>query len=77
MITECLKLETFKWIPSAHVAYLDIKQIMIEAHVLWHPNLFKVFEVVCDASGIEIGGVLSQDGYLGAYFSEKLNEAKQ
>ena len=50
---------------------------MIEASVVWHSNFSKVFEVACDASGVEIGGVLSQDGYIVAYFSEKLNEAKQ
>ena len=38
---------------------------------------FKIFEVACDSSGIGIRGVLAQEGYLVAYFSEKLNDAKQ
>ena len=44
--------------------------------MLRHPDLSKVFEVACDASDIGIGDILSQDGHLVAYFSEKLNEAK-
>lgn len=39
-------------------------------------NFEKIFEVSCDASRLGIGGVLSQEGHLIVYFSEKLNEAK-
>jgi hypothetical protein len=40
-------------------------------------NFRKTFQVKCDASGVAIDVVLSQDDNPLAYFSEKFNDAKK
>ena len=76
-ITDCLKSEGFQWTPDATKAFIEIKRRMIEAPVMRLPNFSKAFEITCEASGLAIGGVLSQKNHHVAYFREKLNDALQ
>ena len=75
-MTDCLRKDSFNWPNAVNRAFLDIKDKMTQAPTLRLSDFFKVFEVACDASGIGIGGVLSQEGHPIAFFSEKLNEAR-
>lgn len=49
---------------------------MIEAPILWFLDFYIPFKIACDAFGVCIGGMLSHEGYLVAFFSEKLSDAK-
>jgi hypothetical protein len=66
----------FHWTEEAEKSFNLLKKKITEQPILVFPDFIKTFQVRCDASGFAIGSVLSQDDRPIAYFSEKMNEAK-
>jgi hypothetical protein len=59
----------FKWSPQYKEAFLTLKKLLTTAPVLAQPDIEKPYDVYCDASDTDIGGVLMQDGRAIAYAS--------
>jgi hypothetical protein len=66
----------FHWTKEAEKSFKLLKEKITEQPVLVLPDFSKTFQFRCDTSGFVIGSVLSQENMSVAYFSEKLNDAK-
>jgi len=76
-MTEVLKGRSFEWIYQAHSAGEENKRSHRSAPILALPGFSNIFEVKCDALGVGIVDVLSQEKRPIAFFSEKLNKSKR
>jgi hypothetical protein len=71
------KHKSFSWTEEDEKGFKVLKEKIIEQPILVLQDFGKTFQVRCDASGLAIGVVLSQDDSPIAYFSEKLNDSKK
>lgn len=81
-LTSLLKRRNrFQWTSEAEMAFQDIKSCLITAPTLSCPDFARPFTISCDASGVGIGAVLSQDTEQGesvvAYASRTLTQQEQ
>ena len=67
-MTDYIPKGDFVWTKATSKAFHEPKKKMAEAPILRLPDFSKAFEVTCDASGVGIGGVLSQEGHPIAFF---------
>jgi hypothetical protein len=67
----------FKWSPQFKEAFLTLKKLLTTTAVLAQSDIEKPFDVYCDASGTDIGGVLMQDGHLIPYVARQLQRHEE
>ena len=75
------KSNKFVWTEECDEAFKSLKQNLVEAPILAHPDFSQSFILDCDASNDAIGGVLSQkingDEHVIAYASRTLSKSER
>jgi hypothetical protein len=73
LITELLKKgNKYVWSEACDEAFKHLKKLLTTSPVLAQPDTTKTFDVYCDASGTDIGGVLMQEDRVISYSSWQL-----
>ena len=71
-ITECLKKKwSFLYTDATDEAFELIKDKLTIEPIIDFPNFEKIFEIECDACGVGIGAIFSQEKRPFAFLSEK------
>ena len=64
------------WTDECQQAFENLKNAIVNAPVLKHPDLAKPFKVVCDASNYASGAILIQEDHPCAFASKKFLPAE-
>ena len=70
------KQAKFVWTDEQQKAFDLMKHIVSREMLLAYPNFNKPFDIHTDASHMQLGAVISQDGKPIAFYSRKLNPAQ-
>jgi ribonuclease HI len=67
----------FKWTDACLDSFEELKRRLTTTPILVMPNLYKGFDIYCDASQQGLGCVLMQEGHVIAYASRQLRKHEQ
>ena len=67
----------FKWTDLEQKAFDEIKRVLAQNTILTYPNFKLPFEIHTDASDLQLGSVIMQEGKPLAFYSRKLNSAQR
>ena len=71
------KTKPFKWGEKEQQSFEEIKRVISKETLLTFPDFTKEFHVYTDASKIQLGAVIMQEGKPLAFYSRKLNKAQR
>jgi hypothetical protein len=66
----------WNWTEEHQKAFDEIKKVITRETLLAYPNFNKTFDIHTDASLLQLGACISQDGRPIAFYSRKLNPAQ-
>ena len=66
----------WKWTDECQVAFEQMKEMIARETLLTYPDFNKPFEIHTDASQVQLGACILQDGKPVAFYSRKLNPAQ-
>ena len=64
------------WTEEYQTSFDNMKKLIAKETLLTYPNFNKTFEIHTDASKVQLGACISQEGKPVAFYSRKLNPAQ-
>jgi RNase H-like domain found in reverse transcriptase len=65
-----------QWSTECQASFNTMKALLAKDAFLWYPDHNKRFDIYCDASDLQLGATILQEGMPVAYYSCKLNSAQ-
>jgi RNase H-like domain found in reverse transcriptase len=67
---------TVKWTHECQTSFDTMKALLAKDAFLWYPDHNKRLDIYCDASDLQLGAAILQEGMPVAFYSRKLNSAQ-